>query len=132
MRGLQGSDQMTPGRACIECHAKTPAAPQYSIAGTIYADAGRHDADDCNGVDGIGIAVALLMDNGSEIGPRLQLNAVGNFFTSRTMPAQYRVKVIAQGVERVMQTPVTNGDCNVCHSADGKLGASGRLVKPRP
>lgn len=100
------------------------------MAGTIYP--GRHDADDCNGVDGLGIAVAFFADDGSEIAPRLQLNNVGNFFGTRTMPARYRVKVISQGRESTMQEPVTNGDCNFCHTAAGTLGASGRLTKPQP
>jgi hypothetical protein len=62
----------------------------------------------------------------------LQINRVGNFFTSRAMPVSYRVKIIAAGIERVMQAPVTNGDCNVCHTAVGTQGASGRVVKPAP
>jgi hypothetical protein len=128
--GLMGSDEMTPGRACMECHAKTPSTPQYTVAGTIYA--GLHDADDCNGVDGLGVAVAFFTDNGSEIGPRLQLNRVGNFFSMRPMPTTYRVKVIAEGRESIMQSLVENGDCNHCHTASGALGANGRLLKSRP
>jgi hypothetical protein len=130
MSGLQGSAAMTPGRACMACHAMTPRAPQYTVAGTIYPNSGRHDADDCNGADGLGVAVAMLADDGSELGPRLQVNHVGNFFTNRPMPARYRVKVIAAGKESAMQAPVTNGDCNVCHTQSGTLGASGRMVTP--
>jgi hypothetical protein len=126
--GLQGSTAMTPGRACIECHSTTPSAPRYAIAGTIFP--GLHDPDDCNGVDGLGFAVAFFSDSGAELGPRVQLNRVGNDFYTGPVPAQYRVKVIAQGVELVMQSPVTNGDCNFCHTASGKSGASGRLTKP--
>jgi hypothetical protein len=126
--GLKGSDEMTPGRACMACHVMTPAAPQYTVAGTVYA--GRHDADDCNGVDGLGIAVAFSDDAGNELGPRLQLNRVGNFFSTRAMPPFYRVKVLAGGRESIMQSPVTTGDCNLCHTASGASGASGRLLKP--
>lgn len=128
MGGLMGSEEMTPGRACMECHAKTPSTPQYTVAGTIYA--GPHDPDDCNGVDGLGIAVAFFTDNGSEIAPRLQLNGVGNFFSTRPMATPYRVKVISEGRESIMQMAVDNGDCNHCHTASGSLGASGRLLKP--
>jgi hypothetical protein len=128
MGGLSGSPDMTPGRPCIECHTMTPRSPQYTVAGTIFP--GRRDADDCNGIDGLGVAVAFLRDDGSEIRARVQVNGVGNFFLTAPMPAQYRVKVIAQGKESVMLTPVTNGDCNLCHTAAGELGASGRLMKP--
>jgi hypothetical protein len=130
MNGLKGAPEMTPGRACMACHATTPATPQYTIAGTIYS--GLHDPDDCNGADGLGIAVAILDDNGTELGPRLQVNRVGNFFAERIMPARYRVEVIAGRGRSVMQTPVTNGDCNSCHTAAGTLGARGRMLKPMP
>jgi hypothetical protein len=126
--GLRGSDEMTPGRACMACHVMTPSAPQYTVSGTVYA--GPHDADDCNGVDGLGVAVAILSDTGDEIGSRLQLNRVGNFFATRAMPPLYRVKVLAGGRERVKQSPVRTGDCNLCHTAAGTMGASGRLLKP--
>lgn len=128
MDGVRGSAEMTPGRACIECHAMTPKSPELTIAGTIYP--ALHDPDDCNGIEGLGTAVAIMDDRGMEVIPRLQVNRVGNFYSSRVLPAAYRVKVIAQGVESAMQTPVTNGDCNFCHTASGVLGASGRLTKP--
>ena len=128
--GLRGSAEMTPGRACMACHVTAPAAPQYTVAGTVYPGPGRRDADDCNGVDGLGIAVAVLTDSGDEIGPRLQLNGVGNFFSTRAMPTSYRVKVLAGGRESVKQRPIMTGDCNLCHTASGAFGASGRLLKP--
>jgi hypothetical protein len=128
--GLQGSVDMTPGRPCIACHLTTPRSPQYTVAGTVYTS--LHDPDDCNGSDGIAVAIAFMDDRGAELGQRLQINRVGNFFTSRAMPVSYRVKIIAAGIERVMQAPVTNGDCNVCHTAPGTQGASGRVVKPAP
>jgi hypothetical protein len=126
--GLSGSDEMTPGRPCIDCHAKTPRTPQYTVAGTVFANA--REPDDCNGVDGLGVAIALMSENGVEMAPRIALNGVGNFFIARALPAQYRVKIIAQGRESVMQGLVNNGDCNLCHTASGASGASGRLVRP--
>jgi hypothetical protein len=67
-----------------------------------------------------------------EIIPRLQVNSVGNFFTNRPLPATYRVQVVMMGRRAVMQTPVTNGDCNSCHSADGTMGATGRITPAPP
>jgi len=128
--GLQGSADMTPGRPCIACHLTVPQSPQYTVAGTVYGDVA--DADDCNGVDGLGVAIAVMDERGAEIVPRLLVNRVGNFVGSRAMPAAYRVKIVASGVERVMQSLVMNGDCNVCHTATGAQGASGRVVKPKP
>ena len=128
--GLRGSIEMTPGRPCIACHVTVPQSPQYTVAGTVYANV--HDPDDCNGVDGLGIALAFLDDRGQEFIPRVQVNRVGNFVGSRAMPTSYRVKIIASGIERFMQSPVTNGDCNVCHTQAGAQGASGRVVKPLP
>jgi hypothetical protein len=128
MGGLSASAEMTPGRPCIACHAMTPRAPQYTIAGTIFP--GSHDPDDCNGVDGLGVAVAFFVDPGAELGPRVQVNRVGNFSIGAATPPAYRVKIIAAGKESIMQTPVTNGDCNACHTASGTQGASGRLLKP--
>ena len=55
--GLRGSSEMTPGRPCIACHVTVPQSPQYTVAGTVYANV--HDPDDCNGVDGLGIAAGL-------------------------------------------------------------------------
>ena len=128
--GEQGSAEMTPGQACVECHAKTPRVP-LTLAGTIFP--ALHERDNCNGIDGLASAVALLdVDTGSEIAPRLQVNRVGNFFSTSAMPARYRVKVISQGIQSVMQAPVTSGDCNACHTAAGTNGAMGRLTKPRP
>jgi hypothetical protein len=128
MGGLQGSAEMTPGQACIACHAMTPRAPQYTVAGTIYP--GLHDPDDCNGADGLGTAIAVFSSDGSEIGTRLQVNRVGNFFVNRTMPVEFRVKVIAQGKESALHSPIKGGDCNACHTAGGASGAKGRVLKP--
>jgi hypothetical protein len=128
--GLLGSADMTPGRPCIACHLTAPQSPQYTVAGTIYGN--LHDPDDCNGIDGHGVAVAFLNDSGMEIGNRVQVNRVGNFVYSRPMPPAYRIKIIAGGIERLKQTPVTNGDCNLCHTASGAQGARGRIVKPVP
>lgn len=132
--GLAGSADMTPGRACIDCHKKTMSAraPIYTAAGTIFP--GVNDADDCNGIDGVGTAVAFMSPNGMEFIPRQVVNRVGNFFTLSAMPTSYRVKIISAGRELAMQGLLTpaDGDCNTCHSAAGSSGARGRLMKPAP
>lgn len=124
--GLQSSPEMTPGRACIACHSTT--SVPLTVAGTIFVD--LHEPDDCYGVDGLGVAVALLDDSGVEFAPRLQVNRAGNFYTSKAMPPTYRVKIIAGGRESVMMAQVSDGDCNSCHAAAGVAGTRGRLMKP--
>jgi hypothetical protein len=132
--GLAGSADMTPGRACIDCHEKTMKARAvvYTAAGTIFP--GANDPDDCNGIDGVGSAVAFTTPNGAEFMPRLIVNRVGNFFTENAMPTSYRVKIISAGREIAMQGLLGpgDGDCNTCHSAKGTSGARGRLMKPAP
>jgi hypothetical protein len=120
---------MTPGRPCVDCH-KTTSVP-LTAAGTIFVDV--HEPDDCYGVDGLGVAVAILgVATGTELTPRLQVNRAGNFFTSIALPSSYRVKIISGGRESTMMSPVMDGDCNACHTAVGVAGAQGRLVKPAP
>lgn len=126
--GNAGSLAMTPGRPCIACHKTFPASPQYSVAGTIYPSS--READDCNGIDGIGVAVAILDEQGMEIGGRIQVTSVGNFMDTRMVPARFRAKIIAGMNERVKRDPVTSGDCNSCHTQDGTMNASGRLRPP--
>ena len=132
--GSAASPLMTPGAPCMAsgCHTSSSPTPM-TMAGTVYALAGLRDDNDCNGVDGSGMAIAVMddMGMGMEIFPRIQVNSVGNFFTSRTLPASFRVKLIAMGREAVMQTSVTDGNCNSCHTARGNMGALGRIF-PQP
>src|ERR1044071_1685655 len=82
-------------RACwsIGCHSTTKSPLRG--AGTIFG--AGHEPDDCNGVDGAAFAVAFLdVDNGTELIPRLLVNRVGNFYTTRALPPTYRVKVISE------------------------------------
>jgi hypothetical protein len=128
--GVLGSPFMTPGRPCIPCHSSADRTP-FTVAGTVYGSLG--DPDDCNGIDGtLGGAIGIMDEMGAEIVPRLQINRVGNFFSARILPRAYRVKIIVSGRESIMRAPVTNGDCNVCHTAKGAQGASGRITRSLP
>jgi hypothetical protein len=66
------------------------------------------------------------MDN--EFIARIQVGPVGNFYTSKALPPSFRVKVVARGMEFRMMAPVTDGNCNYCHSPDGFMNAAGRIV----
>jgi hypothetical protein len=104
------------------------------MAGTIYALNGQHDDNNCNGLDGNGVAIAILdPDTNMEIPPRVLVNNVGNFFTNRMFPANYKVKVLAMGREAIMSAPITDrdGSCNFCHTPDNFMNAKGRIM-PQP
>lgn len=129
--GSSGSPWMLPGRPCIACHKTVPnnRAPRFAVAGTVYAT--PHEPDKCVGVPASLGAVVIITDaNGVEL-PPIPVNAGGNFsarWTTRDVP--YRAKVVVGDQERVMLTPQTNGDCNLCHTQYGEQGAAGRITIP--
>ena len=45
-------------------------------------------------------------------------------------PLPYRARVRANGRVRPMGDVQTNGDCNVCHTEQGREGAPGRILWP--
>ncbi|HMI89438.1 MAG TPA: hypothetical protein VK550_35430 [Polyangiaceae bacterium] len=131
--GNTPSANMAPGRACLAsgCHTPNSKVP-FTLAGTIYPAKGEHDDQDCNGLDGVGVAVVPMDDMGVELG-RIQVNSVGNFSSNNKMlPPSYKVKVIRGGVDYVMKATVTNGDCNYCHTPEDYMGAKGRIVPTNP
>jgi hypothetical protein len=48
------------------------------------------------------------------------------------LPPSYKVKLISQGREIAMVAPVTDGNCNYCHSAEGLSMAKGRMYPAPP
>ena len=105
-----------------------------TLGGTVYGLGGERDENDCYGMDTGAIAVLDLQ--GMEISTRIQVNPAGNFYTERALPDTYKVKLISQGREITMDTPINGkmngGDCNYCHSAADFMGAKGRIVPARP
>jgi hypothetical protein len=131
--GNMASPVMTPGQPCMaaQCHGTTAAKTPMTMGGTIYPLGGERDDNDCNGIDGTGVAVVVSDEMNVEIA-RIQVNAAGNFYTNRMLPPSYKVKVAALGREAVMVASVTNGDCNFCHTAVDYMGAKGRIVPKAP
>src|SRR5215212_6529497 len=130
------SPLMTPARPCLGpgCHTSS-SKTQFTMAGTVYPLKGEHDVDDCNGIDGQGVAVVPMDDMGNELIGRIQLNSVGNFTTNKALPSSYKVKVIRGGAEAIMKAAVTDplgGNCNYCHTRDDYMGAKGRIVPLAP
>lgn len=127
--GNRGSQNMNPGQPCIACHQTDPEAPFFSIAGTLYQTA--HEPNNCYG----GVPVAMgtpVVEITDAMGQVLMLNVLtsGNFGTQRSITPPYRARVLFNGTERVMATPQTNGDCNLCHTQMGAMGAPGRIILP--
>jgi hypothetical protein len=128
-QGTNGSASMEPGQACISCHAGTGGeAPTFVIAGTLYPTG--HEPNNCNGVNGAtGARVVVTGKNGTSL--TLTPNSAGNFYSSTTLPPPYLAKVVnSAGVERVMSSTASSGDCNSCHTQSGANGAPGRISLP--
>jgi hypothetical protein len=133
--GMPPSDKMNPGVPCMGsgCHT-AQSTTVLTAAGTIYPLNGSHDENNCNGLDStmVGAAIAFFdPDTGGEFVPRLPINSAGNFFTTRVLLPSYNVRVIVNGRVIDMIAPVTDGNCNYCHSAEGTMGAAGRIL-PAP
>ncbi len=127
--GGEGSGSMDPGQACITCHAsRSGEAPRFVIAGTLYPTG--HEPNNCDGVNGnTGVKVVVTASNGTSV--TLTPNSAGNFYSSTSLSPPYTAKVVnAAGVERVMISTASTGDCNSCHTQTGANGAPGRITLP--
>ena len=95
---------------------------------------GEHDEDNCNGLDStmVGAAIEITDEAGMPLFARLTINPAGNFYTTRSVPGTFKVKLFSQGREIAMKEPVTNGDCNYCHRKDDFMQTKGRIVPPPP
>jgi hypothetical protein len=127
------SPEMGPGHACISCHDDSNIAsgeqdaPLFAFAGTVYPTA--HEPTDCIGSGTQGAQVELTDANGNLF--TQLVNAAGNF--SDTPPGfayPYTARVRFQGRERAMLEAQAIGDCNLCHSERGDIGAPGRILLP--
>ena len=125
--GNEGSPNMNPGMACIQCHAASDEGPRFSIAGTIYPTV--HEPDLCDGAPpASGAQVIITGADGRTL--TLAPNAAGNFYSERGVASPYRAKVVTAAGERAMTAQQTSGDCNSCHSLAGANGAPGRIMLP--
>jgi len=121
------SQTMRPGEACIACHSRGE-GPAYGLAGTVFPSA--HEPDDCNGANGStdGATVVVTDKNGTVV--TMTPDSVGNFSYRGALVTPFQAKVVQNGKERIMVTPQTSGDCNVCHTQTGLNGAPGRIILP--
>jgi hypothetical protein len=128
--GTNGSSSMEPGQACISCHGRSGGeAPSYVIAGTLYPTG--HEPDNCNGANGTTSGAKVVVTDNSGKSVTLTPNSVGNFYSSTSLTAPFKAKVVnSAGVERVMASTTSTGDCNSCHTQSGSNGAPGRITLP--
>jgi hypothetical protein len=113
---------MHPGRACQTCHRS------FTIAGTVYPT--LHEPTDCNGSDGLGEQISVVITDAAGKVLTLPVNSAGNFFTKLAIAPPFRAKVVANGQERMMVLPQMMGACNSCHTAYGENKAPGRIMAP--
>ncbi len=137
----QGSGDMNPGMACRACHAgenfkgQNPQGQSelrrvYFFAGTIFP--GLNEKDGCLDQTPAGVTIEILDGAGAvkvTMSPRA---GSGNFYnTGSTTPnwLPYTVRVKRNGVVvSTMRTPQMSGDCNLCHTERGDMGAPGRIT----
>jgi hypothetical protein len=133
--GTNGSPNMQPGVACINCHKTTGGeAPPFTIAGTLYPTA--HEPDQCNGVNGTTDGAQVVITDAKGTITTITPNSVGNFSSNVNVVLPFTAKVTYMGRERPMVTPQTSGDCNGCHTqygsttTTGASSAPGRIILP--
>jgi hypothetical protein len=119
---------MAPGRSCRGCHDGSSASDMIA-GGTVYPTG--HEPDNCNGIAG---NANVVMTDGAGHTVTMAVNAAGNFSLLTPAPAgfapPFTVKVQTETRTREMLTPISNGDCNACHTQNGASGAPGRVVLP--
>lgn len=121
--------RMNPGEACATCHLSRRQGPVAGFMGTVYP--GLHEATLCT-VTSVpsGLAVEIL-DSTNVVRRTFPISSYGdgNFYGGSVgTPSPYRARVVQNGVVKSEMVGLqTNGDCNVCHTAQGAQGAPGRI-----
>jgi hypothetical protein len=124
--GLIPGATMSPGTACVSCHAST-GAKKLNVGGTVFTR--LNEPDQCIGIAS-GVQVVITDATGTD--HVLQVNATGNFYDTGLFgfTTPYKARVVGAAGSIAMIGAQTNGDCNACHSATGAQAAAGRIVGP--
>jgi hypothetical protein len=122
------SPLMYPGRACNACHQQQ-GGPNLRVAGTVYT--ALNESDDCNGKGPPPKLTVRITGSDNRI-TTLDVNEAGNFLQlSGPRPRPPFRAVVTDGQKtRAMRGSVTSGDCNSCHTQQGRNGAPGRIIAP--
>jgi hypothetical protein len=106
-----GTGHHNPGLACLECHnGQDPAAPIYTLAGTVFQDLQGT-------IPKVGATVIIIDGDGTVVKVPTQQN--GNFYTPAGLTPPFNTAVSQCGapIENLpMITNFVDGDCNSCHS----------------
>ena len=110
---------MHPGMACNACHQQL-GGPALRIAGTVYPT--LREPDDCQG-SGPPPPLEIVITDSRNKEFRVPVNGSGNFQSLDKVKPPYRAEVVGGGKVRKMSGTVTSGDCNSCHTLNGKNSA---------
>ncbi|MBX7114161.1 MAG: hypothetical protein K1X64_07475 [Myxococcaceae bacterium] len=141
-RGNDGSASMNPGFACRSCHlgqnfegqnpnGDSERGRAFFFMGTVFPS--LHEKNLCRSVVPSSGGTVEIIDAQGKVAATLMVNASGNFMstsTRTTIAMPYTARVKANGRVRAMTTPQTDGDCNTCHTEQGRNDAPGRIVWP--
>lgn len=124
---------MNPGLACIKCHMdeEEDDGPFVLLGGTLYPT--LREPDLCFGVNGAATGAVVVVTDAKQHTFSMPVGQTGNFSLPVGMgPVSFPItaKVVVDSKERMMSTPQMSGDCNGCHTEQGKNGAPGRIFLP--
>ncbi len=140
--GNQGNEGMNPGLACRSCHlgqnfmGQNPNLESNQswamfFMGTVYS--GFNEANLCLAKSVPAGTVVEILDSTGALVLTLPVNAAGNFRSNSVdagLSLPYRARVRSNGMLRAMGAAQMNGDCNSCHTEQGRESAPGRIVWP--
>jgi hypothetical protein len=110
-----GTGRHNAGANCQGCHNGTGGAPQWTVAGTLYASGGTAMA---------GATITVVDSTGKSIAIVTAQN--GNFWTTEAVKPPLRVKA-SRCPSTAQMTADASGACNSCHTS---AGSPGRIVLP--
>jgi hypothetical protein len=129
--GNTKSTNMNPGLACKACHVTNSFFNDDQFMGTVFPT--LHEQDLCNAEPPADVQVEIIDKNGAVALTLTPDSPSGDFhsFFITSVQTPYTARVTNNGKTNEMTTPQTDGDCNGCHTEQGKSGAPGRIYWPQ-
>jgi hypothetical protein len=124
------SPDMNPGLPCKACHVVQRPRENWAFMGTLFP--ALHEKNLCFAPPPANAVVEILDMAGVLRESIPVVNYSGNFYSAfyTNFPSPYKAQVRIGTRINKMNTPQTNGDCNSCHTEQGRNGAPGRIVAP--
>ena len=120
----QGAPEMHPGGRCLDCHGAA-GGPRFLIAGTVFPK--LKEPNNCYGEPNVKVHIT----DAKGIRYTLRSNIAGNFFLraadapSFAFPFKAEIRY-GDRISRMFPEQ-DNGNCNSCHTPEGKNDAPGRI-----